>query len=229
MQIVGFNHDVKSDGSGKAGITFIFKDAIAKHDMNPSDTTSGGWKDSQMRSWLATEGMSMLPSDLQSKIIAVDKVTLGEGIFSEELKKQKIQEAIDKARNKGEEYSAQDMELNARLGGWGLYRAPSTTTSDKLWLFSRDEICPPPLETVELSGSFNFKESYIYETYNLFQDVIRIRDNGVLVKWCYGEPCYWWLRTPDFGNRFFDITPGGCASSDGAPTDLNGVVPGFCI
>ena len=75
VQIVGFAHDDKSDGSGKAGITFIFMDAITTGSMNSDDGNSGGWESSDMRSWLASEGMDLLPEELQDVIVAVDKLT----------------------------------------------------------------------------------------------------------------------------------------------------------
>lgn len=78
VQIAGFAHDEKT-GGGKAGITFVFKDAIAEHIINSSDMNSGGWEASQMRSWLATDGLAMLPQDLSSKIVAVDKKTNNTG------------------------------------------------------------------------------------------------------------------------------------------------------
>lgn len=78
VQIAGFSHDDKT-GGGKAGITFIFKDAIAKHEMNSSNTNSGGWEGSGMRSWLSSSGLSMLPQDLTNKIVAVDKKTNNTG------------------------------------------------------------------------------------------------------------------------------------------------------
>lgn len=78
VQVAGFVHDDKTDG-GKAGITFIFKDAISAHDMNGSNTNVGGWADSQMRAWLTTDGMNLLPSDLQNVIVSVDKKTNNSG------------------------------------------------------------------------------------------------------------------------------------------------------
>lgn len=74
VQIVGFLHDDKTSG-GKAGITFIFENAISKHDMNSNGSNAGGWKDSQMRSWLSSGGMKMLPNDLRNALIEVDKKT----------------------------------------------------------------------------------------------------------------------------------------------------------
>lgn len=74
VQIVGFAHDEKTDG-GKAGITFIFKDCIGEHNMNSSDTNAGGWEASQMRSYLNSEGLNLLPSDLKQKVVSVNKLT----------------------------------------------------------------------------------------------------------------------------------------------------------
>lgn len=74
VQIAGFAHDEKADG-GKAGITFIFKDSICKHNMYSSNTNAGGWEKSEMRSYLNSEGLSLLPSDLQQKIVSVNKLT----------------------------------------------------------------------------------------------------------------------------------------------------------
>ena len=74
VQIVGFAHDNKTEG-GKAGITFIFGDCITEQPMNLSDTNEGGWKDSHMRSWLASEIMGRLPEDLSKNIVAVDKLS----------------------------------------------------------------------------------------------------------------------------------------------------------
>lgn len=74
VQIVGFAHDDKTDG-GKAGITFIFKDCIGTHVMNSNDKIIGGWEKSQMRSYLNSEGLNLLPVDLKREIVAVNKLT----------------------------------------------------------------------------------------------------------------------------------------------------------
>ena len=79
VQVAGFRHDDKSDGSGKAGITFIFRDGIAEQPMNASNTSSGGWQASQMRSWLASSGMDLMPDDLRKDIISVKKLTNNTG------------------------------------------------------------------------------------------------------------------------------------------------------
>ena len=74
VQIVGFAHDDKTDG-GKAGITFIFKDCIGDRTMNSTNTNAGGWEASEMRSYLNSEGLNLLPSDLKQKVVSVNKLT----------------------------------------------------------------------------------------------------------------------------------------------------------
>ncbi len=82
VQIAGFAHDSKM-GGGKAGITFIFTDGIARHEMNSTDTNSGGWEASEMRSWLASEGKALLPQDLQDELVAVNKPTNNTGMIED--------------------------------------------------------------------------------------------------------------------------------------------------
>ena len=75
VQILGFYHDDKSDGSGKAGISFVFRDAIGQHVMNSNGTTEGGWANCEMRAWMNSDLIALLPEDLQSRIVPVNKLT----------------------------------------------------------------------------------------------------------------------------------------------------------
>ncbi len=43
--------------------------------MNPTDTNAGGWEASQMRGYLNSDVMTLLPEDLKSAIVPVDKLT----------------------------------------------------------------------------------------------------------------------------------------------------------
>lgn len=82
-QIVGFNHDDRSDGKGKAGISFLFEGDIAEHDMNGDGASTGGWEDSDLRSWLEKDGWDLLPKDLQKVIVEVSKKTNNAGVTSD--------------------------------------------------------------------------------------------------------------------------------------------------
>lgn len=192
VQIAGFSHDDKT-GGGKAGITFIFKDAIAKQSMNSSMYNSGGWEASQMRSWLATDGLSMLPLDLSSKIVAVDKNTNNAG-------------------------GTKDI-------------SSVTMTSDKLWLFSLAELAGANrYYTVD---DYNAVLNAEGSEYKLFRDcnVSQNGSNNILTKSYNGSSSNWFERSPDPNSRYGFM----CVDSKGVPlgstdaSQLNGVVPGFCI
>ena len=74
MQIVGFNHDDLSDGSGKAGITFGMKNLYySTYPMNSSNTNVGGWNECLMRTLTMQEVFNNLPDELQSAIKLVNK------------------------------------------------------------------------------------------------------------------------------------------------------------
>ena len=84
MQIVGFNHDDLSDGSGKAGITFGMKNLYySTYTMNSYDTNSGEWEECEMRTSTMQEMFNNLPDELQSVIKLVNKkTTVGGGSTS---------------------------------------------------------------------------------------------------------------------------------------------------
>lgn len=76
LVIMGFNHDDKADGSGKAGITFGLKNLMAStRQMNSSNTNSGGFTGSAMYTWLQNTLLTSLPSDLQTVLKSVNKKT----------------------------------------------------------------------------------------------------------------------------------------------------------
>ncbi|MEE0028014.1 MAG: DUF6273 domain-containing protein [Atopobiaceae bacterium] len=74
-RILGFCHDELADGTGKAGISFEFADVPAVRRMNAGLTNEGGWQESEMRDWLNSVFWDMLPQDLSSNIVEVEKKT----------------------------------------------------------------------------------------------------------------------------------------------------------
>ena len=78
VQILGFWHDKKTSGE-RAGITFGFKEGVARHAANMKLTTSGGWQNSDMRAWLNNAFYDSLPYDLRSRIASVRKLTNNTG------------------------------------------------------------------------------------------------------------------------------------------------------
>ena len=74
VEIVGFSHDDKADGSGKAGLTFGLKDCLnTTYRMNSSNTNAGGWGSCALRATLRGDIWNQLPSDLRGVIKEVTK------------------------------------------------------------------------------------------------------------------------------------------------------------
>lgn len=90
-RIIGINHDDLADGSGKAGLTFLAtNEAIGDYRMNATDTNAGGWEKSELRQemnpsemmdsdsdeiWNSGEIWDLMPSDFQSRVASVRKLT----------------------------------------------------------------------------------------------------------------------------------------------------------
>ena len=73
-QLLGLRHDTLADEAGSAGLSFIFDRGIARRDAADAPIT-GGWKDCGLRTWLDTEGMQLLPQELQVIIKPVMKTS----------------------------------------------------------------------------------------------------------------------------------------------------------
>lgn len=80
VEIVGFSHDDRADGSGKVGLTFGLKDCLnTTYQMNSSNTNSGGWGGCALRATLRGDIWNQLPSDLRDVIKEVTKKTSAGG------------------------------------------------------------------------------------------------------------------------------------------------------
>ena len=75
-RIIGIDHDDLADGSGKAGLTFLTTSTTIYSRMNATDTNAGGWERSELRQKMNSgEVWSLMPSDFQSKVKTVRKLT----------------------------------------------------------------------------------------------------------------------------------------------------------
>ena len=75
-RIIGINHDDLTDGSGKAGLTFLTTSTGIKSRMNAEHTNVGGWEKSELRAKMNSgEIWNLMPSDFQSKVKSVKKLT----------------------------------------------------------------------------------------------------------------------------------------------------------
>lgn len=84
FDVIGFNHDTLTDSmaygeetaTGKAGITFQMHDCFAMtYQMNSSNTNSGGWKSSAMRTSTMATMKGYMPAAWQTAIKPVNKVS----------------------------------------------------------------------------------------------------------------------------------------------------------
>lgn len=84
FDVIGFNHDTLTTSTaygantqtGKAGITFQMHDLFATfYAMNSSNTNSGGWKSSAMRTLTMATMKGYLPAAWQTAIKPVNKVS----------------------------------------------------------------------------------------------------------------------------------------------------------
>lgn len=75
-RIIGINHDDLADGSGKAGLTFWARSVDLESIFNSTDTNAGGWEASELRAKMNSgEIWNLMPSDFQSKVKSVKKLT----------------------------------------------------------------------------------------------------------------------------------------------------------
>lgn len=74
MRITGFNHDDKSDGTGKAGMTLEMVNSLeTKYKMNDSNTNAGGFPSSTIRNTTLPTIELTLPQEWQNVITSVSK------------------------------------------------------------------------------------------------------------------------------------------------------------
>lgn len=78
VRLVGIYHDVDASDN-KLGCTFMLSQ-LGKRRMNEERTVEGGWKDSDLRAWLNSEGLSVLPDDLAPYIQTASKQSNNTGI-----------------------------------------------------------------------------------------------------------------------------------------------------
>lgn len=73
-QLVGIRHDELLDGTGKAGLTFMFDAGIAERNA-AAEPPSAGWADCELREWLNGDGLKLLPNELRALIKSVKKIS----------------------------------------------------------------------------------------------------------------------------------------------------------
>ena len=216
--IAGFDHDDRTEG-GKAGITFIFADAVALRGMNniglDSDLSElggvyGGWVASEMRGWLNGDFEQSLPSDLRSALASVVKSSC---VVSQQ--ETYGADSIDQATETLIEQSSDKLWIPALVEVSGVSETTSAAKESPEWI--------APLQA---EGS----------QYKLFRDceVVENKPNAILVRSALrtdGTPCRWWLRSVE-DITFCDVRDDGSVLryKKAVPAgEQQGVVPCFAV
>lgn len=83
IDIIGKNHDVYSDGSGTAPLTFqmhnCYATGYAMNNSDPNYGNRGGWSGCKMRASYLPDILSKMPSEVQAGIKEVNKLTAAGG------------------------------------------------------------------------------------------------------------------------------------------------------
>ena len=220
-RIVGMNHDDKSDGSGKAGLTWQFTGLlynVARY--NPTGSNNGGWRDSELRfrmnpAELGDESALMenaktdhgiwdaVPSSLQNSIVAVDKLT--------------------KNRDDG------------TTSNNDLKNVPLTATSDKLWIMSYPEIvetCRSAWNGLEGEGpQYGYWNGKVTANSgaNACLKKFRAKYNATSAQPTSAHS--WWERSvyPNNATHFAGVYGGGHPSGNSSASITYSVCPCFCL
>lgn len=76
IRIIGKNHDVYSDGSGVAPLTFQLVESCGEYAMNKAQTNRVGWIESELRTVTMPQLLADMPDFVQAAIKPVDKETI---------------------------------------------------------------------------------------------------------------------------------------------------------
>lgn len=132
VRIIGFNHDSASDGSGRAGITFMFADGIGSAAINDDGTSAGGWSSSYATYYVGVELWNNIPEDVTSKIVEVTKSsnTGAEGSITETGDVMWLPSYIEVMGSVDPEFEAAASTLQQEGSQYQLFRDASVSTSE---------------------------------------------------------------------------------------------------
>ena len=214
MQVLGFNHDERADGTGRAGITFGSCGIVGTHAMNESDTTSGGWRDSSLRSWMNGDLVAQLPDDVAGAIVPVTKLSNNVGVTSDSASVTQTTDAL-----------------------W-LFSA-SEVCGPLDWFVREYGAEPSPYTDYVDFAAYDALLSSEGEQYEYFSaaDVTASSDpRGVLELTYGGAGVAWWYRTAypysftgQDASYFYQVMASGYPGTTGLASEPAGVAVGLCL
>ena len=205
VAIAGFNHDLLSDGSGYAGITFVSADCVALRPWRGDGLNAGGWEASELRAWLDTELAAQLPDELAAQLRTVLKPSNNTGRV----------ETYDSVRGELVTNTADALWVPSVVELVG----PVTWWADE---FGEGYAKHDALINAEGGQYQRFAEAGVNA---------EGAGGGTLVRSWRGAPVNWWTRTPYFylSDFVYQVMNSGYPNPWAAPSDEAGVVIGFCV
>lgn len=213
LTVIGICHDDRSDGQGRAGLT-LMTSAISLQPMNASDTVDGGWEGSDLRDWLASDGLSLLPDDLAAEVVSVHKNTNNVGKTDDDSSVTQTDETLWL-------FSLREIcgEVTLFVDEYGEQIRGRT---DYIDYGTYDEL-------LNLEG-----EQYAY--FSEAGVTCASAASGVLEQTYGGSPTAWWYRSPypyafigESGSFFYQAMESGYPSTLGYASSTAGVVVGLCL
>lgn len=74
FELVALDEDTKASG-GKARMTWLNKNFLTMHVMNTTSTTTGGYDATEMKSWITSDVLPQLQSEIRNAIVPVTKIS----------------------------------------------------------------------------------------------------------------------------------------------------------
>lgn len=208
VRVVGVRQDVRSDGSGVAGLTFMTS-PIGMRPMEPPSTSEGGWQASGLRAWLADDGRALLPPELSPLVVPVDKLTNNVGVTDDVASVTTTSDAL-----------------------W-LFSA-SEVCGSLTWFEDEYGAAPSAATGYVDFSAYDALLSAEGEQYAYFAQVGVTGSSDPAHALALGSA--WWYRTPypysftgDGARYFYQVMSSGFPSSTGEADADSGVVVGFCL
>lgn len=215
LRVVGIRADERADGGGVAGLT-LMTSPIAVRPFS-DDKNEGGWESSDLRSWLAGEGASLLPDELVSRVVPVLKVTDNVAVRYGD------SGAVEALTTTADALWAPSVSEVCGEVDWFAREYGTTPSASSEYVDFR-----PYDEALSAQG----------EQYEYFSDagVDGSSTSGALVMAYGGAACNWWYRTSypyaleGWEQRMvYQVMSSGYPGMTSGPSEEAGVVVGLCL
>lgn len=211
-RIVNLLSHYSDDRLGDCGLTFMFTSCVDARQMNATDTTQGGWKETELNKWLNSEFVTWLPSDL-SKVIETVRVGYSDPEHAASQSKATgcklfIPAAVELTGAWTEEDAGSQVLATYVSQEGHQFRYFKALDVKKRSVEGQDVVNPELLLPLSHMSDSKLAETGVYQV---------------------GEPCMWWLRTAYTGEQFFCVAPNGVPRGALEAGLWAGVVPCFCV